>query len=108
MKAITTLFLGTSIVAMAFVTHKEVSVRHTPMDTLPKYRYFILLNNPNQYVLSEDSVKMVLQGIGRSMSADVADQWQKFAAKHLSLMMQSHVRDSVLIEAKPIVKPIAK
>lgn len=125
MKQILLLSLAASLfLAMAFITHKDIGKPHRPsdtnvhfistnmialpqitvFDTLPKYRYFFTLPNTDGYLRSEDSVKMVLQNLGKTLSVDQAEEYRKFAFRHLFLMERYHVMDSVLLETKPVVK----
>lgn len=105
MKQLSLLFIAASLfLTLAFVAHKDTSTRHTPMDTLPKYRYFFTLPNTDGYLRSEDSVKMILQNLGKTLSVDQAEEYRKFAFRHLFLMERYHVMDSVLLETKSVVK----
>lgn len=125
MKQLSLLFIAASLfLTLAFVAHKDTPIPHTPMDTqvrfistnaifqpsmtvfdtLPKYRYFFTLPNTDGYLRSEDSVRLVLQNVGMTLTVQEARQQINFAIRHLLLMQKYHVIDSVLLETKLVVK----
>lgn len=75
-------------------------------DTLPKFEKIIVMSVPQQYFAPTlDSIGLVINQLGRSMSVDDSDNWKKFFQRQFGKLISDVRLDSVNVNPQPILKP---
>lgn len=97
---ISALMIGTGLIA-----HKDTSTRHTPMDTLPKYRYFLRIDMSKAQIGDAFYViDSIMQTYGTDMLNSQSMKAKQLSSAYIQYLWSNMEVDSVLIETKPVVK----
>jgi hypothetical protein len=92
------LFAASLMLTLAFRTHQP-NVPRTGNDTVkPKFQYFYKLMIPvNKFNSPLDTIDMVMQRMGKSMTVDQADEMRAIVGRQLTNFIGRPVLDSVKI-----------
>lgn len=100
-----TIIAASLFLTLAFVAHKDTSTRHTPMDTLPKYRYFLRIDmSKAQIGHAFYVIDSIMQTYGTDMLNSQSMKAKQLSSAYIQYLWSNMEVDSVLIETKPMVK----
>lgn len=92
------LFVAAVIITMAFVTHKDTSIPHTPLDTVPKYKYYLRIDMaPQQVIRALISMDSIMDNYGQDMLNSASEKAKRLHSGYIQSIWSNVRMDSVLV-----------